>query len=180
MVAGRPTSCLGPIHRGVGGAQDFRGAALLVGVHGDDADAGPDLDMPRRCVITHGGDADRLAQRRMQPPDQSVDFDALYRCRQQRDELIAADSADDVIRAQSRPESLRGDFQDRVARMVTQLVVDYFELVKIYEKDSAPTVFGRSDRIVDQCHQVGAVGQPGQDIVRWLGKRAAGGHCADR
>ena len=83
------------------------------------------------------------------------------------DELVAAEPHDRVGRPDAIDHAFGDGFQQLVARVVPQAVVDEFEIVEIDEQHRHPTVValriqhGLRQAVVEQ----GAVGKPGQRVM---------------
>ena len=101
-------------------------------------------------VADHDRDVDRLAQ-----SVGDVDRLALH----DDDELVAAEPGEHIALAQRRPQPLGHDLQQLVADLVPEAVVDRLEVVEVDEQHRHLVDLGRRQPIVQQVHQVRAVGQ---------------------
>ena len=107
-------------------------------------------------LADHDRGVDRLAQ-----PVGDVDRFALHH----DDELVAAESGQHVALAQRRAQPLGHDLQQLVADLVAEAVVDRLEVVEVDEQHRHLVDLGRRQPVVEEVHQVRAVGQPGQLVV---------------
>ncbi len=104
----------------------------------------------------HHRGVDRLAQ-----PVGDVDRLTLHH----DDELVAAEAGQHVVLAQHRAQPLGHDLEELVADLVAEAVVDRLEVVEVDEQDGDLAHLGRGQPIVEQVHQVRAVGETGQLVV---------------
>ena len=166
---------LGPVHRRVGVADQRLGPDRLVagGPADGDPDAGADevLDAAHRVGLGEGrgdpvGDRDRLVL-----VGEAVDQDP---------ELVAAETGDDVSRAQVRPQA-RGDrAQQFVAAMVADAVVDELEAVEVEEQDPdrSPGDGAALERDLERLDEAGPVGEAGERVVQDAVAQGAVGRVA--
>lgn len=88
---------------------------------------------------------------------------------QQGDELVAAQSAEDVIAVQGASQELSRDLDRGVSRIVAQRVVDRLETVEVDVANRGDaTIITRPQRIGQQLENIGAIGQPSQVVVASL------------
>ena len=115
---------LGLIHRDVGVAQQGIRAAGPAGAGDADAEAGRHRDLA-------AVDADRDGERVAQPGEHGPRGDQLTF--EQDGELVAAEPGDRVAGADAGAQPLGGPFEQFVAHVVAEAVVDLFEVVQVYE-----------------------------------------------
>ncbi len=83
------------------------------------------------------------------------------------DKLVAAQAANDIHGPKDLSETFRHFLEQSVAGIVTEGVVDPFEMIQIDEQNSQVTLisFRRFDGATEELAEEGAVGQPGQDVM---------------
>ena len=107
------------------------------------------------------------------------------------DEFVAADAADDVGGAQDRHQALGDEFEQLVAAVVAQRIVDHLEVVQVQQQQSHAAVLavGARQRVgqgavefmaVRQLRDRVDVGQVVQMAFRMLGGAARAAHHQDR
>jgi len=151
---------LGPIHGGVGvGQQGVCVPAVARVARG--ADAARHGQLP-------AVDLDRIRNRRLKLAHRRHDgFDILGLIAKDDHEFVAADANDGIGRAEGGDHPPGDRFEQFVAGVVAQAVVDVFEIVEIDEGDRRPAVvtLRELDRPREPLFQQGAVRQPGQLVV---------------
>ena len=153
---------LGPVHGGVGVADDRVGSHRGVGHDGD-----PDADCHRHLALAEhqrlgGGTADPVRdQHRL-----TLGLELL----EQEGEFVAPEPRDRVHRPQHRVEAIREDREEQVTRRVAHRVVDLLESVDVEKQDgdgcpgAAGTVQGNGQAVDEQR----AVGKSCQRVVQRL------------
>ena len=162
-LAAGAAAFLGPVHRGVGVADQQVGVDRLAGRrarHGD-ADAGADevVDPAHRVGLGEGG-GDAVGDRdRLVLVGEPVDEDA---------ELIAAEAGDDVARPQVPAQARRHRSQQLVAGVVAHAVVDQLEVVEVEEEDPDRRAGDGAalERVVERVDEAEPVGQAGERVVQ--------------
>ena len=162
-LAAGAAALLGPVHRGVGVADQQLGVdGSRVGGPGDgDADAGGDevVGAAHRVGLGEGG-GDAIGDRdRLVLVGEAVDEDA---------ELVAAEAGDDVAGPQVGAQPRRDRPQQLVAGVVADAVVDQLEVVEVEEED--PDRRARDgaarERVAERVDEAEPVGQAGERVVQ--------------
>jgi hypothetical protein len=137
----------------------------VVGVVRIESDADRRLDTQREAVYDHRA-FDRLAK----PLDHLDDCGPLGFRRKQDAELVSPEAGDRVVRAQGVVETGRELFQQRIAGVVAERVVDLLEAVEVHHQhgDAAALALRRQDRLLDAVAEERAVREPGQRVVQRL------------
>lgn len=151
---------LRPIERDVGVPQQVAGRAAVLGRQGDaDAAAGT-----HRLLL----DRERFRERTQEPPGEREGLLRLREVGNEDRELVAAQSREDVARAQLGAQPRRGDAQELVAGGVTERVVDVLETVEIEQEHGEPTIGSRvqGEPLFERLPEPSSVGEAGEGIVR--------------
>ena len=147
------------VHRGVRVADQRLGVAAVVGVHRD-ADRAAHQQL---ALLDHH----RLRELLDHLLRDVRDIRGALDLGQHHHELVAADAADGVARAQLRRQAASDLLQQRVAYGVAERVVDGLEPVEVDEhhRGLAAVTLAERECLGEPVFQQAAVGKPGERIV---------------
>ncbi len=151
---------LGKIHRHVG-ILGQRLRVVAVGRVHRDADRG-------RGVAFMAAQLQRLAEDGQQIAGDVLDFIPFRGLLENHDEFVAAEPRHDVARTQGAPQPVRNFYQQHIAGIVAERIVDDLEAVEIDEQHGKlPLVTARRlDRVVQELVEGLPIGQIGQAVMR--------------
>jgi len=151
---------LGAIHGRVGVGEQHVGVRPVIGIIGE-----PDAASHLKIVPV---DVDRLGDRGSDLlQSRGNDVDVLGLIEEQDNEFIAAEPHHGVARAYPIRHAMGDNFEEFVAGVVAEAVVDEFEIVEVDEYDGHPTIVALrvQHRLRQAILEQRAVRQPGQRIV---------------
>ena len=143
----------------------------------------------RRAVVRRHGDADaraheageaaflHLDEHAFEEPLRGLDhLELVVDDGQHRDELVAAQPADEVVAPHAFLHAPRGFDQRLVADRVPERVVDRFETVEVDEQhaDAAAAALRGREHVVEMVQRRGARGQLGERVDRTVAHRLDG------
>ncbi len=146
---------LGPIHRGVGAAQELE-RGFVAGAHGD-----AERRADEHFALSDDKGSRRVHRRRGARPANGLE---IGRARAQDDELVAAQARHDVADTNGARDPIRHEHEELVARVVAQPVVQELEPVEVDEHHSddfvrTARVEDRGAGAVEQCPPIGETGE---------------------
>ena len=172
LVAG-PPALLGPVHRGVGVADQLLGALAAAGER--DADAGGD-------EVLVAGEHERAGEHRRDPLGHLDRVVLAADVLEQHPELVAAEPGDGVACAHRLLQPRRDGGEQLVADVVAEAVVDQLEVVEVEEQDRGHERLRRAaERVLEPVEEQHAVRQAGERVVeRAVADLVLGGLALER
>ncbi len=150
----RLAAALGAVHRDIGIAQQAVGGVRARGAEGD-ADAGRDVELPASKIE---GRQELLGDAVRHDTGPRLAMEAL----QQDNELVASQTRDRLVLPNAGAKAIRDLFQERVADMMAEAVVDLLEIVDIEKQqtDAGDVASGPRQRLIQPICKRTRLGRP--------------------